>query len=92
MPDTRPRNAEGQFSPETGGGANPSSFQAAYNPAVIMQNNQSRQAILAAVNKRKQQPQRGVESTEPSGASDTMLSRKDFMGRLTELSRYSKSL
>lgn len=80
MPDTRPRNAEGQFSPETGGGANPGSFQAAYNPAIIMQNNESRQAILSAVNKRKQmmQPQRGVEGTEPSGPSDTMLSRKEF--------------
>ena len=92
MPDTRPRNAEGQFSPETGGGVNPSSFQAAYNPAIIMQNDQSRQAILAAVNKRKHmtQPQRGVEGTEPSGASDTMMS--SFLGRIIELSRYSETL
>jgi hypothetical protein len=74
-----------------GGGANPGSFQAAYNPAIIMQNNESRQAILAAVNKRKQmtQPQRGVEGTEPSGPSDTMLSRS-FMLRLTELSAQCK--
>jgi hypothetical protein len=79
MPDTRPRNAEGQFSPETGGGANPGSFQAAYNPAIIMQNDQSRKAIMAAVNSRKQQ-NRGVEVTQPSGASDTILSRKDFEG------------
>jgi hypothetical protein len=75
MADTRPRNAEGQFSPETGGGANPGTFQAAYNPAVIMQNDANRKAILAQINKRKQ-----VEVTQPSGPSDTILSRKDFEG------------
>ncbi len=84
MPDTRPRNTEGQFSPESGGGTGPAAFQAAYNPAVIMQNNQQRQAILAAVNKRKQQ----VEGAVPSSASDTVLS--SILPRLIELSARSK--
>jgi hypothetical protein len=44
-----------------------------------MQNDLNRKAILAAVNKRKQQT-RGVEVTEASGPSDTILSRKDFEG------------
>lgn len=89
MPDTRPRNSEGQFSPDSGGGASPGSFQAAYNPAIIMQNNEQRQAILAAVQKRKQQ--QGVEGTEPSGASDTVMSAR--LGLLVELaSFYSETL
>ena len=79
MPDTRPRNTEGQFSPESGGGAGPAAFQAAYNPAIIMQNNQQRQAILAAVQKRKQ----NIEGSVPSSPSDTVLSAR--LGRVVEL-------
>jgi hypothetical protein len=71
--DPRPRNTEGQFSPETGGGLDPSTMQAAYNPQIINQRQSS--PVMDAIRRRsgKNPP---VEETVPSGASDTVLEAK----------------
>jgi hypothetical protein len=62
-------------------------MNAAYNPAVIEQQNQSRRAILEAVNKQKRSQQIG----ETAQTGSTVLSAF-FSSRLVELSAYSSTL
>jgi hypothetical protein len=89
MADNRPRNGMGQYESAQAGGLNPSTMNAAYNPAVIEQQNQSRRAILEAVSKQKR-PQPQIEETAQTGASTVLSAR--FSSKLVELSAYSKAL
>jgi len=90
MADSRPRNPEGQFSPEAGDGIGSGTMQAAYNPAIIQQRKQVEQSQVSPVMdriRRKGNVARGVETTVPNSSpgSSTMMGN-DFLRLLVELS------
>lgn len=78
MNDPRPRNNQGQFAPESGGGLDPNTTSTAYNPQIIEQ----RKLSLIEKIRRLRGPRNGVEESVPQ--REQALSAKL---RLRELAR-----